>query len=387
MYVNNSSVEGQGERPLHSPVRIVVGISQASLRVNHSAPDFVPPRRGVADCAVSPRNMDGPSKPTSNHSTNGLPVAARNTGSQGSDSSRLGIAPHDKRQSIIANPPPTAPSSSSNAFFHKPRSDPVNVKRSGFSLFNKFKDEDDEREQLKRFKAENKQLRAELKELQIKSNLIGAENERFKNTMVGDRKINHQLQPDAHYSSALERISVGLTDWTVTHYRGKNTRPYTPEMVDEIRSGLRKLSDANNLIPPSLLWTEVDLQTALQDSKFRIAFVLHVIGLHLHEKVFSPFAYEIEDFGLGYWLKRISDEVARSGMQSSFSTSLLTCFEKIRIFITNGIGAERSFEQFRTCLTGRPFKPALSDVSGAFFDKSIHETIQMMLSSTNSRIT
>jgi len=89
-------------------------------------------------------------------------------------------------------------------------------------------------------------------------------------------------------------------------------------MVEEIRSGLRKLSDANNLIPPSLLWAEVDLQTALQDSKFRIAFVLHVIGLHLHEKVFSPFAYEIEDFGLGYWLKRISDEVARSGTKPPF---------------------------------------------------------------------
>jgi hypothetical protein len=162
-------------------------------------------------------------------------------------------------------------------------------------------------------KAENKQLRAQFRELEIKSSQIGAENERFKSTLVGDRKINNQLLPDFHYSSALERLSVGLTDWTVTHFRGKNSRPYTVEMVEEIRAGLKKLSDANNLIPQSLHWVDVDLQTALTDSKFRIAFVLHVIGLHLHEKIYSPFSYEIEDFGLGYWLKRISDEVARSG--------------------------------------------------------------------------
>jgi hypothetical protein len=272
--------------------------------------------------------MDGVPKPTSLPGSNGLAPAvvaagttgAGNTGgaSQGSDTSRTAVAAtHDKRHSIAANPPQPAQAPSSNAMIHKSRIDPGSVKRSGFNLFNKFKDEDDDRDQLKRVKAENKQLRAELKDLQMKSNLIGAENERFKSNMVGDRKINHQLQPDAHYSSALERISVGLTDWTVTHFRGKITGPYSPEMIEEIRVGLRKLSDANNLIPSSLLWTEVDLQKALQDSKFRIAFVLHVIGLHLHEKVFSPFAYEIEDFGLGYWLKRISDEVTRSGKRIS----------------------------------------------------------------------
>jgi hypothetical protein len=192
-------------------------------------------------------------------------------------------------------------------------------KRSGFGIFGRSKDEDDERDQLKRLKAENKLLRAQLKELEIKSSQIGAENERYKSSLVGDRKINNQLHPDSYYASALERLSVGITDWTVSHFRGKNSREYTPEMVDEIRNGLKKLSDANNLIPPTLHWSDIDLQSALTDSKFRIAFVLHVIGLHLHEKVFSPFSYEIEDFGLGYWLKRISDEVARSG-------SLLTTF-------------------------------------------------------------
>lgn len=190
----------------------------------------------------------------------------------------------------------------------------------GFGLFGKFKEEDDDREQLKRLKAENKLLRAQFRDLEIKSSQIGAENERFKSTLVGDRKINNQLHPDSHYSSALERLSVGLTDWTVTHFRGKNSRLYTVEMVEEIRTGLKKLSDANNLIPQSLHWVDVDLQTALTDSKFRIAFVLHVIGLHLHEKIFSPFSYEIEDFGLGYWLKRVSDEVARSGTSLDFSS-------------------------------------------------------------------
>ena len=92
-------------------------------------------------------------------------------------------------------------------------------------------------------------------------------------------------------------------------------------MVEEIRSGLKKLSDANNLIPQSLHWIDVDLQSTLTDSKFRIAFVLHVIGLHLHEKIFSPFSYEIEDFGLGYWLKRVSDEVARSGAPTIYKAN------------------------------------------------------------------
>lgn len=187
------------------------------------------------------------------------------------------------------------------------------TKRSGFGIFGKFKEEDDDRDQLKRLKAENKRLQEEVRNLELKSNQLGAENERFKNTLVGDRKINNQLHPDSFYASALERLSVGLADWTVTHFRGKNAREYTPEMVEEIRSGLKKLSEANNLIPSTLHWLDIDLQTALTDSKFRIAFVQHIISLHLHEKIFSPFSYEIEDFGLGYWLKRISDEVARSG--------------------------------------------------------------------------
>lgn len=218
-------------------------------------------------------------------------------------------------------------------------------KRSGFGIFGRSKEEDDERDQLKRLKAENKLLRAQLRELEIKSSQIGAENERYKSSLVGDRKINNQLHPDSYYASALERLSVGITDWTVSHFRGKNLREYTPEMVDDIRNGLKKLSDANNLIPPTLLWSNVDLQSALTDSKFRIAFVLHVIGLHLHEKVFSPFSYEIEDFGLGYWLKRISDEVARSG----FLPSLLSLMKVIMTSTSNGTGAKRSSKQFRPC--------------------------------------
>jgi hypothetical protein len=216
-------------------------------------------------------------------------------------------ATQDKRQSLQNNNPLPPPPQ-----LHK-RNEQSGQKRTGFGLFGKSKDDDDERDQLKRLKAENRQLRARLQELEIKSNQIGAENERYKSALVGDRKINNQLHPDSYYSSALERLSVGLTDWTVTHFRGKITRPYTAEMVEEIRTGLKKLSDANNLIPESLHWVDVDLQTVLADSKFRIAFVLHVISLHLHEKIFSPFSYEIEDFGLGYWLKRVSDEVTRSG--------------------------------------------------------------------------
>jgi hypothetical protein len=232
------------------------------------------------------------------------------------------------------------------------RNDVVTVpKKSGFGLFGKFKEEDDDRDQLKRLKAENKVLRAQFRDLEIKSSQIGAENERFKNSLIGERKINNQLHPDSFYSSALDRLSVGITDWTVTHFRGKNSKEYTVEMVEEIRAGLRKLSDANNLIPQTLHWTDVDLQRALADSKFRIAFVLHVISLHLHEKIFSPFSYEIEDFGLGYWLKRISDEVARSG--SSLPYVCDSTLQQRLMPTSNGTGVKPSSKLFRRCLMVR----------------------------------
>jgi hypothetical protein len=186
-------------------------------------------------------------------------------------------------------------------------------RRSGFGIFGKSKEEEDDREQLKRLKAENKRLRDELRTLEVKYGQLGAENDRYKSALVGDRKINNQVHPDSYYSSALERLWIGITNWTVTHFRGKSTREYTIEMVEEIRNGLKKLSDDNSLIPQTLHWADFDLRAALMDSKFRIAFVQHVISLHLHEKIFSPFSYEIEDFGLGYWLKRISDEITRSG--------------------------------------------------------------------------
>lgn len=223
-------------------------------------------------------------------------------------------------------------------------------KKSGFGIFGRSRDEDDEREQLKKLKAENKLLREKYRELEIASNQMAAENERFKTNLVGERKINNQLNPDSYYSSTLERLSVGITDWTVTHFRGKNTREYTIEMVEEIRSGLKRLSDANNLIPPALHWVDIDLQKALSDSKFRIAFVLHVISLHLHEKVFSPFSYEIEDFGLGYWLKRISDEVARAGTSTLPSRFRLLTHQGKTTSTLNGIGAKRSSRQFQACL-------------------------------------
>jgi len=253
--------------------------------------------------------MDLSTRPATKGSSNGSPLVAVPVaqGSQPHANSPDKVPqPQDKRQSI-PHYPQTAPQ------LLQKRTDQVPPKRTGFGIFGKFNQDDDERDQMKRLKAENKQLRSQMRDLEIRSSQIGAENERFRSSLIGDRKINNQLHPDSYYSSAFERLSVGITDWTVTHFRGKSSRPYTPEMVEEIRSGLKKLSDANNLIPQSLHWVDIDLQLALTDSKFRIAFVLHVIGLHLHEKIFSPFSYEIEDFGLGYWLKRVSDEVARSG--------------------------------------------------------------------------
>jgi len=199
------------------------------------------------------------------------------------------------------------------------------TKRSGFGLFGKLKDDNEERDSTKKLKAENRALNSQLREMELKANKLTAEIERFKSDAeIVDRKINNQLHADSYYNLALERLSGGITDWTVTHFRGKNTREYTASNVEEIRTGLKKLTDANHLVPETLHWLDVDLESALTDSKFRIAFVLHVIGLHLHEKVFSPFSYEIEDFGLGYWLKRICDTVSRSG-QWSFSIFIF-CF-------------------------------------------------------------
>ena len=257
--------------------------------------------------------MDPPSRPATKSSSNGSPTVAAPVAQAPQPHTNYGEGvpqQQDKRQSVQHYHPTPPPQPAQK------RNEQIPPKRSGFGIFGKFNQDDDERDQMKRLKSENKQLRAQMRDLEIRSSQIGAENERFKSSLIGGRKINNQLHPDTYYSSALERLSVGITDWTVTHFRGKNSRPYTSEIVEEIRIGLKKLSDANNLIPQSLHWVDVDLQSALTDSKFRIAFVLHVIGLHLHEKIFSPFSYEIEDFGLGYWLKRVSDEVARSGSPS-----------------------------------------------------------------------
>ena len=261
--------------------------------------------------------MDPPSRPTTKSSANGSSMVVAVPTALGPPAPQAQANVSTDAPPPSPPPPPPPPPQDKRHSMQLPPLPPQkrndSQKRSGFGLFSKYRDDDDDRDQLKKLKVENKQLKAQLRELEIKSNQIGAENERFKNSMIGDRKINNQLYPDSHYSSLLERLSVGIMDWTFTHFRGKNSRPYTIEMVEEIRTGLKKLSDANNLIPATLHWADIDLQIALTDSKFRIAFVLHVIGLYLHEKVFSPFSYEIEDFGLGYWLKRISDEVARSG--------------------------------------------------------------------------
>lgn len=259
--------------------------------------------------------MDPAPRPATKGSTNNNP-ATNGTQSLATPPVQGSTQLKEARPQPPLPPTPAAPTEKRLSKTNHPhtRNEQPAPKRTGFGLFGgKSKDDEDDKEQLKRLKADNKQLQAQLRELEIKSKQMGVENERYKSTILGDRKINNQLHPDSYYGSALEHLSVGITDWTVTHFRGRSSREYTAETVEEIRSGLKKLSESNNLIPPTLLWTDVDLQSALRDSKFRIAFVLHVISLHLHEKIFSPFSYQIEDFGLGYWLKRICDDVTKSG--------------------------------------------------------------------------
>lgn len=118
--------------------------------------------------------------------------------------------------------------------------------------------------------------------------------------------------PDSYYTSALERIRGLLTDWTIKQFSANEVGKYTDERVEGIRTGLKKLLEINNLIPKTVLWKEINLKSALDNSEFRVAFVQHVIALHLHE-VFMRFSYEIENFGLGYWLKRFSDQISKSG--------------------------------------------------------------------------
>jgi len=276
-----------------------------------------------------PHRMDQTPKTVLTTSNAALPTDAPPSNSQQQSSTVPGPSLEKRGTAPIRPPPKDKPEGIQVVRQTVAIAEQSQTKRGGFSLFGKLKDDTEERDSTKKLKAENRALYAQLKEMEFKANKLTAEIERFKSDaeIVG-RKINNQLHPDSYYNVALERLSGGITDWTVTHFRGKNTREYTASNVEEIRTGLKKFTDANHLVPETLHWVDVDLQSALTDSKFRIAFVLHVIGLHLHEKVFSPFSYEIEDFGLGYWLKRICDTVSKSGQCtcSYFLVYLLFCF-------------------------------------------------------------
>src|SRR5215471_886104 len=105
--------------------------------------------------------MDASSQPGTKSSTNGPSNTVTVDPNQGSaippiaDGGRT--TTHDKRQSIQNNNPPPHPPQLQK------RNEQAGAKRSGFGLFGKFKDEDDDREQLKRLKAENKQLRTQFR--------------------------------------------------------------------------------------------------------------------------------------------------------------------------------------------------------------------------------
>jgi len=152
-------------------------------------------------------------------------------------------------------------------------------------------------------------LRQQFQELELASELRMTKHERWLH-------LSADPKGDQYYTRALERLSDHLRSWAVSmSLSSPGPHRYSEEQISAIRAVFAKLKEKNPRIPDELLWKDVDLQRALLDSEFRSSFVQHVAGFFIHEYIFSPFSYRIHDFGLGYWLKRYSDEVTNLGMQ------------------------------------------------------------------------
>ena len=109
--------------------------------------------------------MDTSSRPATKSSSNGSPtVAAPVAQGPQSHANYPDVVPQqqDKRQSL-QHYHPTSPQPTQK------RIDQLPPKRSGFGIFGKFNQDDDERDQMKRLKAENKQLRTQMRDLEIRS--------------------------------------------------------------------------------------------------------------------------------------------------------------------------------------------------------------------------
>lgn len=119
---------------------------------------------------------------------------------------------------------------------------------------------------------------------------------------------------DGYYTRSFEMLSEGLRSWAVSIFASPTPQRYPSEPIEKIRAVLETLKKGNDSVPEVLMWKDVDLQRVLSDSEFRISFVQHVVALTIHENIFSPFTYLIEDFGLQYWLKRYCDQVGRLGI-------------------------------------------------------------------------
>lgn len=118
---------------------------------------------------------------------------------------------------------------------------------------------------------------------------------------------------DKYLTDALTGLYDDIAAWCSAHFSKEIASEFTEEDVAFIKSTFQNLREQNNLIPPELTWENVDLLKNLSNPEFRVDFVSHLIGLHIHERFFSRFMYEFDDFGLNYWLKRIADELFSSG--------------------------------------------------------------------------
>src|SRR5262245_1225968 len=105
----------------------------------------------------------------------GLRGVATSDGGDGAPSASLPPIPSVAPQRMSTELPRPVPPDKRYLQAQKPLETPP-PKRSGFGLFGKFKEDDDSRDQLKRLKADNKRLREQLQNLEIKSNQLGAEN-------------------------------------------------------------------------------------------------------------------------------------------------------------------------------------------------------------------
>lgn len=113
-------------------------------------------------------------------------------------------------------------------------------------------------------------------------------------------------EKDIYFTNTISTLYDDIAGWCSSNFSGEIKSDYSEEDITIIRSIVGRLKEENNGFP-GVLWQDIDLIKMLSEPDFRVDFVMHIIGLWIHE-IFSRFMHD-QEFGLSYWFQRCADEL------------------------------------------------------------------------------